>query len=542
MTQDTYQEAFLRCILSAVDQFDRSLPANDLCDVETAYNGLVSEGQLNSSAADEGRFRWRSRTLLVLVPLHVAAFVALYLGTMAIVQKEIFRTQTHDARVTLEEAIHYLHPLMVAHEGFRTDNRLLDFISVHQLLDLKLYGPDGNLLGERLPGPNSTEIRSFLEGGEAERFRFFKHQNRLSLQGVVRLVAEGPCQECHPPGQLLGAASMRRDMTPELAATHNRMGRNMALLIVVWVVIIAALSTATTRMARKSVAKIEEKLSAEGGTPHGDGPGVDKIFLDPVAAHLYDSLRDVLEQQRKREAEVSSRLQHTERLASLGQLAAGLAHEIKNPLAGIRGVLELLRDESPEEANTQLYGEMLEELDRVNGTIHSLLRFARPAKPRRQHTDVAVLLESTAQLMRPALVKRSIELDVETSPDLPEFEIDPDQIRQVLVNLIGNAADAVGKDGTISIRAATFPDHEGLIIAVTDEGSGIPEKDLSKIFEPFHTTKFSGTGLGLAVARALVEHHGGRIEVESKIGIGSIFLVLLPNNGKSVVETPAAEA
>jgi signal transduction histidine kinase len=261
---------------------------------------------------------------------------------------------------------------------------------------------------------------------------------------------------------------------------------------------------------------------------------VGKLLLDPVSERLYESLAEVLHRQREKNEQVSSRLHHTERLASLGQLAAGLAHEIKNPLAGIHGVLELLRDDATDDAQSKLYDEMLSELDRVNGTIHSLLGFARPAPANRVSTDIAQLVEGTVKLLRPGLTKRSIQLDISITPDLCEFHVDPDQIRQVLVNLISNAADAIDRGGTISVRATEFPDGKGVIIAVEDDGSGISEEGLGGIFEPFYTTKFSGTGLGLAVARSLVDKHGGRIEVESAVGAGTTFFLLLPEADDSI--------
>jgi signal transduction histidine kinase len=256
--------------------------------------------------------------------------------------------------------------------------------------------------------------------------------------------------------------------------------------------------------------------------------GVGKLLLDPVSGNLYESLREVLERQQRRDVEVTSRLHHTQRLASLGQLAAGLAHEIKNPLAGIRGVLELLRDEEADDERVRLYREMVEELDRVNGTIHSLLGFARPSPPKRVPTDMADLIDGTAKLLRPGLSKNKIRLVTTVTPETMSFALDPDQIRQVIVNLVNNAAEAIEKDGTIAIRATPFPDGSGLILAVADDGPGISEEAQEEIFEPFYSTKFSGTGLGLAVARSLVSKHDGEIQVESRLGEGSTFFVLLP--------------
>lgn len=254
-------------------------------------------------------------------------------------------------------------------------------------------------------------------------------------------------------------------------------------------------------------------------------------MLDPVSAKLYESLRDVLHERRERDEQVTSKLLHTERLASLGKLTAGLAHEIKNPLAGIQGSLELLRDDVDDDEIRDLYGQMLAELKRVNETIHSLLHFARPAPARKTPTDVAELLEETVQLLRPGFQKKSINIDISVAPGMGKFNLDRSQIRQVLLNLVHNAADAIGENGTISVRTTTTPKGRGLLIEVEDDGPGISKEDQNKIFEPFFTSKFHGTGLGLSVARSLVSQHGGRLELRSEPGSGATFLIILSETG-----------
>jgi len=464
---------------------------------------------------------------MVLLPLHLVAFVLLYLGTMRIVRGEILRTHTHDATVILKEAVQDLHPLMVSHDGGDAQEKLESFMVSHELLDLRLYGPDAVLLGNRAGGGMADpEIAAFLASGQHEQFRFQREDRTLALHGLTRLDSEAPCQECHPANEVLGVASMRLDMTPQVAAAHDRMSRNLGILIIAWGGLVALTTSIGTRVARRSVERLRAGVGS--GDQSAEGPGVSALLLDPASARLYESLREVLERQQQRDVEVTSRLHHTQRLASLGQLAAGLAHEIKNPLAGIHGVLELLRDDEENPDRAMLYGEMLDELDRVNGTIHTLLAFARPSPPQRTTTDVSGLIDGIATLLRPGLAKRRIELVASVVPPGVTFQLDPDQIRQVLVNLVNNAAEAIEQGGTIAIRATPFPDGTGLILAVEDDGPGIADGELQSIFEPFYSTKFSGTGLGLAVARSLVAQHGGELQVESRVGEGSTFFALLP--------------
>ncbi len=261
-----------------------------------------------------------------------------------------------------------------------------------------------------------------------------------------------------------------------------------------------------------------------------------------MTARLHASLHEFLEQQRQRRSEMASRLAHTDQLASLGQLAAGLAHEIKNPLAGIQGALEILRQDAADESSRGLYDEMLSELKRVNETLQLMLTSARPSPPQLADTDLRQLLEELRTLLEPSLKRQGTRLEVETPRGPLRARIDAAKIRQVLVNLIGNAADALESGGTISIRAAPLGDGKGVVLDVRDNGPGIPEEQRQRIFEPFFSTKFTGTGLGLAIARSLVEQHGGTLEVESTVGQGSSFLVLLPDAAALGDRPPAHDA
>lgn len=473
----------------------------------------------------------RRRNLLVTVPVHVVAFALLYFGTMRVVQNEILHTHSADARRLMKEAVRNLHPLMCSVDREDLPRAVSLFATSHRLLDLKVYRRTGALMEEG--GAIDPGVVTFLAGEEEEDFHF-DHDGQLELlHGVLRLRSEGACTECHEPATVLGAATMRMDLTAQLGGAHRRLGRNLAMLIAGWLFVVALINLGLTKITRRSLARME--LERNRGIPPDGGHDAPGLILDPVSAELYDSLRNLLEHQRTREEEVDSRLHRAERMASVGQIAAGLAHEIKNPLAGIRGVIELMRDDSEDASQRHLYEQMVTELDRVNATIHSLLSFARPLPPRLVPTNVETLVEDSLRLIRPNLEKRDIALEIEIAPEIGLFRLDPTHIRHVLINLVNNAAEALESTGTIAVRATLFPGRHGLIIAVEDDGPGIPEEAQSQVFEPFYTTKFTGTGLGLAVVRSLVSRHGGRIELKSEIGQGATFFVFLPEDEPGVV-------
>ena len=211
------------------------------------------------------------------------------------------------------------------------------------------------------------------------------------MRGMRRLRSEAECVECHVPAATLGAATMRLDLTDQMVAAHGSIRRNLAMLIAGWALLVGIVNIWLGRVTRRSMARLQlHESPKELSIRHSkDAPG---LLLDPVSAELYESLRNFRENQQSLDAEVTSRLRRAEHMASLGQLAAGLAHEIKNPLAGIRGVIELLRDETEDESQRNLFEQIVKELDRVNRTIHSLLSFARPSLPNRVPTDVLSLI------------------------------------------------------------------------------------------------------------------------------------------------------
>ncbi len=238
----------------------------------------------------------------------------------------------------------------------------------------------------------------------------------------------------------------------------------------------------------------------------------------------------VLFQDLTRLREMEEALRRSERLADLGLVAAGLAHEIRNPLASMSGSIELLRDRAGGSGEDQRLMEIvLREAGRLEELVAQFLAFARPAPPRKEPTDVAAVLGETLQVFRNAPQAACVRIEAALSPALADC--DAAQIRQVAWNLLSNAAQAVGAaDGSdgARIRVGCGPDPAGARFEVEDDGPGIAPSDLEKLFIPFFTTKPGGTGLGLATVHRIVDAHDGSIRVTSSPGKGSRFSVFLP--------------
>jgi signal transduction histidine kinase len=250
--------------------------------------------------------------------------------------------------------------------------------------------------------------------------------------------------------------------------------------------------------------------------------------------HMMQQLRESREEIERLHRTQMSRAEH---FATLGELATGLAHEIRNPLAGIAGVIEIVGRDLPQTSPARaVVKDVRLEITRISRTLTDLLETARPRRPEVRRSNLNTTVEHAVMLARQQVLSRPIKIELQKAPDLPEVEHDSDQVHQVLLNLLLNAVQAMEGPGTVRVEIGT---RDGFAsVAVSDTGRGISAQNLPNIFRPFYTTKGDGTGLGLSLARRIVEDHHGRIEVNSVVGKGSKFEVLLPFNAP-VASIPA---
>lgn len=222
----------------------------------------------------------------------------------------------------------------------------------------------------------------------------------------------------------------------------------------------------------------------------------------------------------------------TEHLASVGQMAAGLAHEIRNPLVSIRTFTQLLPERyGDEEYRSSFLDLTLAEIDRISTLVGELLSFARPSViggAEEAGTDVGDCLARTCLLLKTQARGAGVALECETADELPRAAIGEDKLRQVVINLVLNAVQACGDKGRVDVRAASMSAPDAVRVEVADDGPGMDASIAARIFDPFFTTRREGTGLGLAVAKRIVEDHGGRIEVFTAPEKGTRFAIEVP--------------
>lgn len=252
-------------------------------------------------------------------------------------------------------------------------------------------------------------------------------------------------------------------------------------------------------------------------------------------AFMYQELKAFSQQMEERIQKTTADLRKTEaqlirseKLAALGQLAAGIAHEIRNPLTSINILIHSLTENvPPETAHHEDLQVIEEEISRINEIVDQFLRFARPAPPLFQKADALSIFEETLQLLRPQIEKNRIIVEKEFRV-LPPISMDREQMKQVILNLLLNAVQAMPNGGHLTLRGQVLENDRWVTLSIQDSGIGIPSEDMNKLFDPFFSTKEGGVGLGLSIAHRIIDQHHGKIEVESATGKGTLLTVWLP--------------
>jgi signal transduction histidine kinase len=272
----------------------------------------------------------------------------------------------------------------------------------------------------------------------------------------------------------------------------------------------AAIGATAVRGKRRKIAALRRLLALELGL-------MLETYRESYAQTARQGERDAME----------ARLRETEKLAQIGQLSAALAHEIKNPLAGISGAIQIIRGSlKPGQPHWSVLGEVLQQINRLDRTVKDLLVYARPKPPRLGRCDLSAVIERLLGLLRKEPAGARIHLEHHAVTPVPTIMADANQIEQLLMNLLLNAVQASDENSTV--RVSTSADNAHIRLVVTDRGCGMEAEEARRALEPFFTTKARGTGLGLPICQKIVEAHDGQIVIDSTPGTGSEVTVTLP--------------
>ncbi len=407
----------------------------------------------------------------------------------------------------------------------------------HNLQGIKIFTTNGvilkssnrSVIGRKV---DATMMKWFQEG-------MFKKPIKRRREGVFSVLFPienaKPCVRCHGSRVKLNAILAVDISMAQTQAKLNELINTMVLWSLgVTLVLAVSLSLFLTHFVTNPIQdlittmeKAEKGLEVRVTVKSGDDLGRLGAAFNSLLSNLELARREV-------EKCHYEHMKRADRLASIGEMAAGMAHEIKNPLAGIAGVIRVIKKNIPP-ADQAVLQEVMLQVERMDKAVRNLLTFARPKEPNRVPVDINELIGKLFDFLAPQFAKYDIITDRKLAPDMPWLALDPDLIQQAFLNIALNAIQAMPEGGKFTVET-TREDTAGPVkIVFTDSGKGIPSADLAKIFTPFFTTRQQGTGLGLSITQRIVEQHNGEIIVESPSGRGARFTISFPQP-----QTPAA--
>jgi signal transduction histidine kinase len=414
---------------------------------------------------------------------------------------------------------------------------ILSMVGQHnQLVGVRIFHPHGVIMRSSIPNEvgravSTNDYNLYLNPKHYGRFDLPPHGEVLAM--VKPIYNETACHPCHgTKARVIGILNINYS----LRRTNMQMLDASRIFILSSVAITTFLAIAISFMLLKFVKKpLDNMIETMSRVEKGDfDVRIDYQGKDEIARLIlsFNSMVDRLDVAKK-ELELLhfQQLERADRLASIGEMAAGIAHEIKNPLAGISAAVSIIKDDMvPDDPRGMILSEVLQQVQRLDKTVNDLLFFGKPSLPEFNCVDINAIITTTLSFASQHRGDGNIEKRLILEPDLPPVFADGKQMQQVFLNIILNAFQAMPGGGVLQITTGRSSRNDGEFVRVdiSDTGQGIPTQILEKIFTPFYTTKAQGTGLGLPICRKLVHLHHGDISVASDDVNGTVFTVELP--------------
>ena len=497
------------------------------------------------------------KSLAFKVNLFIAVILAVALGTSSFLIKKNLTHQAIEEAMTKATILtaSVMNSVVVEMSGFcqKDVQKIVSTVGVVPgIRTVRIFDEDGIITYSAEPSEvgKTVDVLDYSVYKSDERGRPFRSEGteQRAFCSIEPIENSLECHRCHgEEKELLGIL----DVCVSMQDTEERIARNSKFLfattLTTVILVVVAISISLWLLVNIPVNRLVRTMAR---VRKGDLTARVSLRRNDELGHLADSFNSMISRLDSSDRELkqfhAEQLKRADRLATIGELAAGIAHEIKNPLAGIAGATQVLAGEFGEDdPRYPVTQEILKLIERLDSTIRDLLDFARPSVPKIVPTDIADLVHKTLFLIEgmPEIKNYGIDVSLDMDPSMPMVPLDPDLIRQVFLNMAVNAIQAMPDGGVLTIAGCPSADPElgevhpvedYVVISFTDTGAGIDSDKIKSIFAPFFTTKVHGTGLGLPITLRLVEQHHGRITVDSEVGKGSVFRVYLPKS-----ESPA---
>jgi len=425
----------------------------------------------------------------------------------------------------------------------RDVQKILEMVgSDPRLAGVRIFHPDGRILKSSEPNEigrrvDPHSLGTFLQG---QRHDVFRGPAGGDVMGVVKpIYTEQRCAPCHGPGRrVVGVLNLDLslgEMEDQLLETTQFFGLTMLAVVLL---LTGGVSLIFHRFVRQPLKTISARMAQ---VEEGDLTVRLKPQSSSEVSSLVVSFNSMVDRLREANDELQQchyqQMERVDRLASVGEMSAGIAHEIKNPLAAISGAISVLYEDFDEgDPRREVVNKVLEQIARLDKAATDLLFFGRPGKPSFEFVDTNDLLNKTMFFVSQHPEAKNVHQNKEFTRNLPPVWVDAKQLQQVFFNIIINAIQAMKDGGILLMQTDLTEDREKQVVRVMigDSGPGIKPEVLDNIFTPFFTTKTQGTGLGLAICRQLIEQQGGTIDIKSRVGEGTRVLINLPVGSDAV--------
>jgi len=353
-----------------------------------------------------------------------------------------------------------------------------------------------------------------------------------TLRSLILVENNPACYACHAPEQRInGFLEVTFDSRDTAALLRRSQWRGVLLALIALAVLTVIVLRLFDRLINRPISLLKDRMKeVQAGTLDvrlesrtDDEIGSLTKSFNAMVANLRDANRKI-------EELYNQRIEKAEHLAAFGELAAGLAHEVRNPLSGMKGALEIIGESAPPgDPHREIYQEIRVQIDKIIAVIQDFLSYARPKPPEFRLVPPGAFVENAVRLAQTQLGGKDIRIDVTYAPDDVRVRLDEDRMQEVVLNLLLNSIAAIETRGRIRIEERV--DAGDLVLVLADDGAGIKASQVGQIFNPFFSTKKEGTGLGLSISKRTIDAHGGTIQVESREGEGTTFVLRLPLRG-----------
>ena len=481
-------------------------------------------------------WRLRSKVLLHIIVFGVSAAMILTFIYIRTGQWLIQATSRQKIQMVSALVNASLFRAMKAGHEQEVQSIMQEIASSAAIKTIRILSPQGKVLrstqGPEIGVPADGQIRRDLSGFLSRDIpsEISMVRAKSLAQSFILLENRKECLSCHAPSEkITGILEVEVDNSDAESSLRKNLWQGLVAALVAFSLLTFIILRLFERIINRPISQLRKNMESYQVGHLTPSPAAVKYDEIGSLVESFNIMVGRLEEaHRKIEELYNQRIEKAEHLAAFGELAAGLVHDVKNPLSGIRGAIEIISQKTPAfDPQKEIFGEVLVQTDKIIAILQDALDYAKPGAANFRLINPNLCAENAIRLAETQLKGKEIRFRFQGLAPESRFYLDPDKIQNVLLNLILNSISAIQKKGQIEIRMHQGSGQE-LQIRVSDDGQGIPEAHRDQIFSPFFSTKKDGTGLGLSISKRIIEIHGGTIRVESRAAQGTTFFIEIP--------------